>query len=598
MRSVVHRHPGHLVDGSPIRLSGRLRGFGQMLRSTVALVGPAVQLGKPAIGTIGAAATQALIGLGRRVTAIVEPVADDIDIALVDLSPADADIATDIYAGIFTLGGKTVATHGRSVFTRSVPSQLWACELHGFAWLRHLRRADTPLASLNARALIEDWIALDDEKRTPALTLQPAVVAARLRSWLTHAAWLLRDAPPTFRQRLISQVTRDFRLLRRSRYRFGQSQITVAASLLAASIAVPAFRRYLGTAHRQLDAALKRQILADGGHISRNPSAIVEILGEIVPLRAALAHAGIPASTIMMNSIDRMVPMVRFFLSKTGIIAHFNGASHVAPGLIEAILAADDADGHAHGNASHSGYQRLEAADTAVIIDCGSPPPAAYAGRSHAGTLSFEFASQTNRFVINCGTIASARPEWRAAARETAAHSTITVAGTSSAIPIESGVIGHLMGPTLIAGPRHVHVDRREHAGAVAVVASHDGYAASHNLIHERTLRLSASGDRIDGRDLLVPSLAGPASAVDYAARFHLDPAIQPVLLANGVVMLFAPDGEAWEFHADDIVPTLEDSVYLADPAGPILTRQIVLSGSLPDALEQRWTFVRTRAAT
>jgi uncharacterized heparinase superfamily protein len=597
MRSIAQSHIGRLFDGVSIRFGNRA-GFADLLmRSTTALVAPLIQLGRPAIGSLGAAAAHQFLSTSRRIAAIIEPAADRIDIALPDLTPADSRFALDIYAGVFTLAGRTIATRGKSVFTRPVPSRAWARELHGFTWLRHLSHAGTPLARLNARALIEDWIDLDDEKRTPALCLEPSVVAARLRSWLTHAAWLADGATPAFHQRLLAQVTQDFRHLRRSHGRGGLVEISIATSLVAASIAIPTFRRFLTSGIRQLDRQLKRQILTDGGHVSRNPGAILDILADLLPLRAAFSHAGVPASSIMMNSIDRMLPLLRFFMHAQGTIAQFNGASPAPVGLIKAVLAADDTNGRAHGNASHSGYQRLEAIGTTIIMDCGTPPPPAYRECAHAGALSFEFSSPSNRIVINCGTSPSARAEWRAVARETAAHSTVVIGGTSSATPIETGALAYVTGSTLLNGPTELHVERREHAGATAVGASHNGYAAAYNLIHERTLRLSSTGDRLDGRDILMPSFDGPAAAVDYTARFHLDPAIQPVLLANGVVMLIAADGEAWEFHADDATPTLEDSVYLADPTGPVPTRQIVLAAKLPEAVEQRWTFVRTRNA-
>jgi uncharacterized heparinase superfamily protein len=563
-----------------------------------AMARPALQLGQPMLGQLGAEVSGLALGLTARATELVEPAADDIRIELPTLAPTDAGLALDIYAGVFTLADRMVSTRGRSIFAQGSPSAAFARELHGFAWLRHLAFADTPLARLNAAALIEDWADLDADKRTPILALEPGVVATRLTALLTHADWLLEGATPSFRQHLLNQVTKDFRLLRRSPRVAGVVEIRKAASLVAASIAVPAFRRTLAAMQRRLDTELKQQVLADGGHISRSPSAIVEILAAILPLRAAFAAAGTPASSGLMNAIDRMLPMLRFFIGPTGVLAHFNGAAPVRGELIDSVLAADDTQGRAHGNAAHSGYQRLEAAGTLVVMDCGRPPPMAYAGLAHAGTLSFELTSSTNRLVINCGAVRADRPKWQAVARQTAAHTTVVVGGGSSATPISNGLLAKLTGQTLVGGPKQVTVERREHAGATAVSAGHDGYAASHNLIHERTLRLAATGDRVDGRDLLMPAEDRPARRVPYVVRFHIDPAIQPVLLANGVVMLMAGDGEVWEFHADDLVPSLEDSVYLGDPLGPAATRQIVLTAVLPEAVEQRWTFVRTRGPT
>jgi uncharacterized heparinase superfamily protein len=77
--------------------------------------------------------------------------------------------------------------------------------------------------------------------------------------------------------------------------------------------------------------------------------------------------------------------------------------------------------------------------------------------------------------------------------------------------------------------------------------------------------------------------------------RFHLAPAIRPHALDSGVVMLMAPDGETWEFRAEDSTPFVEESIYLADPAGPRRTEQIVVEGLACDRPEQRWSFTRVR---
>ncbi|MDR3495153.1 MAG: heparinase II/III family protein [Ancalomicrobiaceae bacterium] len=540
----------------------------------------------------------------RRLAGLIETAADDLLAAPHDLHPGRPDEAIEIYAGSFRFAGHTVETRGRSVFAVASPARDWCRELNGFEWLRHLAAADMPVSRLNARALVDDWLALDAVDNLPRLAWDAETAARRLISWLTHAPLYLDRADTAFRSRLLASITRHVgRLTRFVPQDSGTlAGIRVAAALLAAAIAVPAFRRQQAAAMRRLDAELKRQVLIDGGHASRNPAAIAEVLAEILPLRDALAGLGRPASPTMMNSIDRMMPMLRFFrLGETGL-ARFHGVGAVDEALIAAVLAADDAGGTAHGNASHSGYQRLQSGTTALVVDCGPPPPPALAREAHASCLAFEFASGANRFVVNCGHAAAHLPDWQAAGRATAAHSTVTVAETSSAHVIERGILAGLIGRTVVGGPRQVPVERREHAGSVAVTAHHDGYARRFGLVHERTLRLEAGGRRIDGRDRLEavrrdddPVLRRPVAPHPYHVRFHLDPAIRAHGLDSGVVMLMAPDGEAWEFRADDCRPRVEESIYLADPAGPCRTEQIVLEASADAEPEQRWSFTRLR---
>ena len=77
-----------------------------------------------------------------------------------------------------------------------------------------------------------------------------------------------------------------------------------------------AWRARRGTCARaikQLVAEIERQILPDGGHISRNPGALIELLLDLLPLRQAFAARNIAPPPQLNNAIDRMMPMLRFF---------------------------------------------------------------------------------------------------------------------------------------------------------------------------------------------------------------------------------------------------------------------------------------------
>ena len=76
---------------------------------------------------------------------------------------------------------------------------------------------------------------------------------------------------------------------------------------------------------RRLGDELERQILPDGGHISRNPGALIELLLDLLPLRQAFTARNMPPPPALLNAIDRMMPMLRFFRHGDGNFALFNG---------------------------------------------------------------------------------------------------------------------------------------------------------------------------------------------------------------------------------------------------------------------------------
>ncbi|MCA1299705.1 heparinase II/III family protein [Stappia indica] len=515
-------------------------------------------------------------------------------IAPQDLRTADGTNAADIYAGRFLFAGQLVEANGQSPFEVIPPSADWERALHGFGWLRHLKAADTIVARQNARALVEDWIRYCGYWHETGWEEQ--VVSRRVMAWLSQSPLILEGCDHDFYRRFLRSLARQVRYLRRTLNEVpdGLPRLSAAIAVAAATVSLSGQGRYVRQSLRRLDQELARQILADGGHITRNPAALLDILVDLLPIRQALTMQGMPSSQAVMQAIDRMMPMVRFFRHGDGTFAHFNGMGSTPADLVATILAYDDARGAPPGNAPHSGYQRLAHNDTVVLIDVGPPPPAALSQNAHAGCLSFELSSRRNRIIVNCGVTHSDRGVWRAVSRSTAAHSTAVIDDTSSAHFIAEERYRGWLGAPIVAGPTQVPVEREEDTAGTRVVASHNGYQDSHRIIHERDLTLASDGTVLDGIDRFRKTgKLGPRDR--YAIRFHLHPSVKASSIRAGTaVLLVAADGEAWEFVAPGCEMTVEESIYLSDTYGHRRTAQIVLHGRVSLRDEVSWQLRRT----
>ena len=114
----------------------------------------------------------------------------------------------------------------------------------------------------------------------------------------------------------------------------GLPRMHAAIAIALIGLSLSQQERLARTGLDRIDAELQAQILPDGGHVSRNPAALVEILVDLLPLRQALIARGLVPSETLMNSIDRMMPMLRFFRHGDGAFAHFNGVAASAGGLV------------------------------------------------------------------------------------------------------------------------------------------------------------------------------------------------------------------------------------------------------------------------
>ena len=185
--------------------------------------------------------------------------------------------------------------------------------------------------------------------------------------------------------------------------------------------------------------------------------------------------------------------------------------------------------------------------------------------------------------IINCGAPAKRHADLRHAARLTAAHSTAVIGNQSSC---------QFSGPQpdtrIVSGPRAVTSQRHEEEdGGQRLEMSHDGYLRHFGYTHERTLIVSAKGDRLTGRDRFTGPGKGPEP--DFAVRFHLHYTVRAESGEDGAgIDLYLPDGSLWRFESGRAVD-LEPSVFLSDVFGSQRTQQIVIFGACRDQTSVDW---------
>jgi uncharacterized heparinase superfamily protein len=524
---------------------------------------------------------------------------DRLVIAPQELRTADATRASEVYAGRFAFAGKVVVCDRRSPFEMTPPSEEWAVTLLGFGWLRHLRAADSTITRSNARALVDEWINL--QGRWHPLGWRVDVLSRRVISWLSQAPMILQDADVRFYRRFIRSLTRQVRHLRRAagQSRDGLPRLQALIALTFVARCMQNQSRYLRAAARRLTEELGRQILPDGGHISRNSGVLIELLLDLLPLRQLFTHRNVPPPAGLNNAIDRIMPMLRFFRHGDGNFALFNGMGPTPVDWLATVLAYDDARGAPVSNAPHSGYQRLERENTLILMDAGRPPPMALSAEAHASCLAMELSWKQHRLVVNCGLPAVNRETWRQVARATPAHSTVTVNDTPSCNFLESRLFRKLLGGTPITGgPRDIRIAREETEDGTTLDTTHDGYARPFNMLHRRVLKLSADGEALQGEDSFTPARGDKFSLRvpdEFAIRFHLHPSVKANRLTDRHgVMLTLPDRDVWTFNAYEDTVEIEESVYLAGNDGPRRTVQIVIYGHARTEPNVQWSFTHT----
>ncbi|WP_455474075.1 heparinase II/III family protein [Bartonella sp. B30(2025)] len=522
----------------------------------------------------------------------------------VDLYFADPGVAHEFYYGRFVFAGRIVNAGASSPFSLTPPTPEWEAALHNFHWLRHMTAADSNLAAAHARALLEDWLD-HGGKKVKGIPWNETIVAQRLIAWICHSKMLLNGASKRFEKRFLRALGFQFRYLRTTIYSMenNHKRLQAAVALTFASLALPVAVAIKKKVQTYLVKELSRQILLDGGHISRSPALLLTLLPNLISLRHLFAYSNETAPRILIDSVERMLPALRFFIHEDQTLARFNGVGPIAPECLSMILKHDGTAGSPFSYARYSGFQRLQANQTTVLADTGKFPPSFTAEHACSGCLSFEMSSQGSRFIINTGVNSYGSQESQHFGRVTAAHSTATVNDCSVGFFSKKKKNS---APFLLGGPMDVRVQRIEDSKKTGFVASHDGYMRRFNLVHKRGLVLAKNGAIIEGFDHFFTPYKKKASKYskeqnvqnqnNVAVRFHLHPEVKVNYDGNSVRLAVGNDGDGeqvWYFMSPDADICLEDSIDFAGLTGPQRTQQIVLYFRPAFQEKVRWRFIR-----
>lgn len=449
------------------------------------------------------------------------------------------------------------------------------------AALRNLRAVGSEAARQRALMLIEDWLDHHDEWNEQEWS--PERLGDRIAGWIGFYEFYAPAAAPEFIARLANSLHRQWKHL----VRVLLPTLTDIGSLRAIKGLVYGGLNFdegdkaLGLAVDLLKRQIKTEILPDGGHISRCPSVQLHMLRNLIDLREAFKVAGIEPPDALRTCINAMLPALKLLRHGDGGLALFHGSIEELPLMVDAAFTLAESKSRTLRRLTDTGYERVTAGRSLLLVDVKMPPPRGYDKRAHAGLLSFEFGQGRERLMVNCGAVDGATPEWHAACAATAAHSTLVVDDHNACEVLRNGGLN-------VAAK--VTAQRYEEDNHHCVEMKHDAYREN-GILYRRLLRLSANGDELNGRE----ELSGVAGH-RYDLRWHLHPSVQASLGHGGQTALIrSPSGLGWRFRVEGASLTLEPGIYCGSGA-PRRSQQLKASGTTR-GIETMiiWSFAREK---
>lgn len=510
----------------------------------------------------------------------------------VALEVGTQETADVMLRGTFSFDGTTVKIDRGDPWRVPPPDSQWATTLHGFDWLRHFRAGDGPASRTAARRFVDGW--LHRHAKGAGFPWRPAIVGRRITSWVMSATLLMENAEPLYRSEFLKSLATQGRFLAKTAHteRTPEDRMSAGMGLAYAGLCLPDQRPLLTEGLKVFARAAAQVTLPDGGPASRNPSDLLARLEMMLQLKTDLDNAGESGMDAgFAPMVAEAAPILRMLRHGDGGLGLFHGGREEGAERVNRVLVESGDTSPPPGMSPQSGYMRLGAGRTAVLMDVGSTPAGREARRVHAGPLAVEVSIGRRRLITNCGSGVHLDAAWEIGCRSSVAHSTLTLADHPP---------GRFAGSAtaklrrLIAGPRALECEREDDEEGVWALAAHDGYAAKYGLIHYRRLFLSPDGHDLRGEDTLTLVKGGKKTlerarakrkspdGPHFDLRFHLHPDVEADLTDKGVDLTL-PSGEVWRMMQSGGEVEIEESVYLPRAAGPRATKQIVVHGVMED---------------
>jgi uncharacterized heparinase superfamily protein len=499
----------------------------------------------------------------------------------------DPNLGKAILGGRFMLANAKISVQGSGdPWNRPSPNRAFALELHRFNWLSSLmKQPQGPQEALRLFLLwhktFRTWTPFSwSEAVLPRRLINLSIFARRMTSSATHEDVKLLAKAMAEQGRHMLRLGRSLNI---------DATMSVALVVLGCVLDGKSGEGFLKIGLKRLSQALKRTILADGTHASRNPEQGLELLYDLLVVEDALSQRSLPVgedSGVYKDLglyIERLSRFIRTLCHPDGSLCAFQGAPSLPADAMAAAFVQDDHKLEGERQVpiclEHGRYHRLLGRSLTVIVDTGEARSGPLGLSACDHPMSFEVSGGYDKLIVGPGW--SAQHADRQALRIIGAANCLTLGEG----PILNPITGRF-GETLqyaLSGIRYRVRHRRVEAenAASLLEMEHEGWRPKYGLKHERRLYIDPQADELRGEDRLVPVEPKPDMpvGVPFCVRFLLHPDVKATLARDKKSLLLkTPGGRGWWLRHDSREVILENG-HVFDKGVMRKTHTIALKG-------------------
>ena len=429
--------------------------------------------------------------------------------------------------------------------------------IHNFLWLNLIDRKNK---NVTVQRIIKEWIA-KHSKYTKDIWDED-LTSLRIISWISNADLILNTNDKDFNKSFYKNTIRQINFIKKNINNFNDDnkKISSISLLILSGLVFKEYFTYYKIGLKELKKLTDNYFDAYGFPINRNFENLLTFVQYFILIKEWIKSAQETVPEHLEDIIEKNLICLNSLNNPSKKLPLFNGSTDRSLNNFFNYL--DKLNYSLKKNLKSVGHvQIVKNNKTTLYFDSGEPPNYKVSKDYQSGPLSFEYSSDKDKIITNCGYGRKISKKIQILSKFTSGQSTLCIDDTSVVKFKKNNLINKVYGSTISNTFKIFDVERKENKENIEISATHNAYLEKFGYLHKRKINFYKKSSSIDGSDYLIKKHG--SSDVNFSIRFHLYPGINTVKTLSGKSILLQTNGnKAWVFSSDELTIDLEKSLF------------------------------------
>ena len=429
--------------------------------------------------------------------------------------------------------------------------------IHNFLWLNLIDRKNE---NEIIQKIIAEWIKKYC-KYTKGIWDED-LTSLRVISWISNADLILNTNDKDFNKSFYKNIIRQTNFVKKNINNLNDEnkKISSISLLVLSGLVFKEYYVYYKIGLKELKKFIEDYFDENGFPINRNFENLLTFVQYFILIKEWIKNAQEIVPEYLENIVDKNLVCLNSVNNPSKKLPLFNGSTDKS--LSNFFLYLDKLNYSSKKNLKSVGQvQIVKNKKTALYFDSGEPPNYQLSKDYQSGPLSFEYSSDKDKIITNCGYGRRISKKFQILSKFTSGQSTLCIDDTSVVKFKKSNLINKAYGSTISNSFKIFDVERKEDKINIVISATHNAYLEKFGYLHKRKINFFKKSNSIEGSDYLIKKNEG--INVGFSIRFHLYPGINTVRTLSGKSILLQTNAnKSWVFSSDELAIDLEKSLF------------------------------------